>query len=285
MSDQKSYTCICGKIFDNPQKFNGHKANCKAHLLNKYGNLDSYTESRKRGAKKLSAYRTQIGETNKLTKFDQWLSEQHTCELCGKVMTAYYGSGRFCSVLCAKSFATKDKRNIINAQVSNTLKLKFNHTVSCIHCGASIIVGIDRYLDNCICLSCINAQRELRKQNKLMLREEFAIHIKLSESPYSEFDTAYLNSNDTDGQYYYLVKHDDNNAIVKRAKVPLYRYNIEMELNRHLKSSEIIHHIDGNHLNDDRSNLIVLTRSIHNKLHHGHLTLKEILDNHLYIYK
>jgi len=33
----KEYRCICGKVFDNPQKFNGHKSNCKEHILNKYG--------------------------------------------------------------------------------------------------------------------------------------------------------------------------------------------------------------------------------------------------------
>ena len=27
----KTYTCICGKTFDNPQKFNGHKSNCIIH--------------------------------------------------------------------------------------------------------------------------------------------------------------------------------------------------------------------------------------------------------------
>lgn len=28
----KTYECICGKTFDNPQKFNGHKTHCVDHL-------------------------------------------------------------------------------------------------------------------------------------------------------------------------------------------------------------------------------------------------------------
>ena len=38
----KEYHCICGKIFDNPQKFNGHKQGCKEHIINKYGSVEYY---------------------------------------------------------------------------------------------------------------------------------------------------------------------------------------------------------------------------------------------------
>ena len=33
----KTYRCICGKEFSDPQAFNGHKSRCEAHLKNKYG--------------------------------------------------------------------------------------------------------------------------------------------------------------------------------------------------------------------------------------------------------
>ena len=33
------YQCICGKTFDNAQKFNGHKSHCVTHQLSKYGNV------------------------------------------------------------------------------------------------------------------------------------------------------------------------------------------------------------------------------------------------------
>ena len=35
------YICECGKEFDNPQKFNGHKTHCKIHLAC-VGKLDNY---------------------------------------------------------------------------------------------------------------------------------------------------------------------------------------------------------------------------------------------------
>lgn len=43
------------------------------------------------------------------------------CENCGKDHDGSYGSGRFCSVKCAKGFATKNKREEINKKVSKSL--------------------------------------------------------------------------------------------------------------------------------------------------------------------
>ena len=37
-----------------------------------------------------------------------------TCEDCKKEITIVYGSGRFCSAKCARSFSTKNKRQEIN---------------------------------------------------------------------------------------------------------------------------------------------------------------------------
>lgn len=46
------------------------------------------------------------------------------CENCGKEHNGSYGSGRFCSKFCARSFSTKYNRNEINKKISNTLKAK-----------------------------------------------------------------------------------------------------------------------------------------------------------------
>jgi len=43
------------------------------------------------------------------------------CENCFCGHDGSYGSGRFCSNKCAKSFATKDKRKEINKKVSESL--------------------------------------------------------------------------------------------------------------------------------------------------------------------
>jgi len=44
------------------------------------------------------------------------------CERCNQEIEEAYGSGRFCSKKCAKSFSTSEKRNEINDRVRCTLK-------------------------------------------------------------------------------------------------------------------------------------------------------------------
>ena len=44
------------------------------------------------------------------------------CENCEEIHDGNYGSGRFCSIKCSKSFSTKNNRKSISEKVSNTLK-------------------------------------------------------------------------------------------------------------------------------------------------------------------
>lgn len=48
-----------------------------------------------------------------------------------------------------------------------------------------------------------------------------------------------------------------------------HRYVMEQHLGRKLNSNEIVHHIDGNGLNNDISNLEVMSRSEHMKHHYA----------------
>ncbi len=48
---------------------------------------------------------------------------------------------------------------------------------------------------------------------------------------------------------------------------PVYRLMIELEQGRELTSDELVHHIDGNHKNNALSNLVVVTRSEHHRIH------------------
>lgn len=52
------------------------------------------------------------------------------CELCHKEHDGSYGSGRFCSAKCARSFSTKAKRKQINKKVSQTLSGRKGHKKS-----------------------------------------------------------------------------------------------------------------------------------------------------------
>lgn len=49
------------------------------------------------------------------------------CENCKNEHDGFYGSGRFCSEKCSKSFSTKEKRKLINKKVSKKLKNKTSH--------------------------------------------------------------------------------------------------------------------------------------------------------------
>lgn len=46
-----------------------------------------------------------------------------------------------------------------------------------------------------------------------------------------------------------------------------YRALVEGILGRPLKQSEVVHHIDGNPLNNDHSNLVVMEDNMHRHLH------------------
>jgi hypothetical protein len=99
----KEYVCECGKIFSTPNSFNGHKSTCKEHHLAKYGNLDVYTSRYKTSIKTLKETNAKKVCTLKTQRELKWISEKHTCEKCGKVMTEKFGSGRFCSRACANT--------------------------------------------------------------------------------------------------------------------------------------------------------------------------------------
>ena len=123
--ESKKFICVCGAEFDNAQKFNSHKSHCKEHYLHKYGNLNRYTEHK--SAKHTAAKSAlQLKADNaKQAKLDLWLSEQHKCERCGKIMTEKFGSGRFCSRACANARDISDEtKEKISKSLSKPAELK-----------------------------------------------------------------------------------------------------------------------------------------------------------------
>lgn len=46
-----------------------------------------------------------------------------------------------------------------------------------------------------------------------------------------------------------------------------HRHVMELKLGRKLGSAEVVHHVDGNPLNNDPDNLVTLSRSEHQRLH------------------
>lgn len=103
----KIYTCECGKVFHTRQAFCGHQSFCRIHLgderyekvcLLRKKACDAMNEANKK--------REDDGTISRKTKnspvrLRRWIAEQHQCERCGKIMTEFYGAGRFCSLHCA----------------------------------------------------------------------------------------------------------------------------------------------------------------------------------------
>ena len=131
------YICECGKEFETPNSFNGHKAHCKIHL-----GLTKYEENKKQMAlksKKGAKIKHEKAELKKLEELTKWVSEQHICEKCGKIMTSKFGSGRFCSRACANSREQTPELNLKRSKTSNRTK---QHTISIRH-----IQALNTYLD------------------------------------------------------------------------------------------------------------------------------------------
>lgn len=202
---------------------------------------------------------------------------RYICEKCNKPHSGNYGSGRFCSSFCARSFSTS-KDNLAEKKV-----------IYCSKCNAKIAVNKRASSINFICDSCRNIEKERIRQAKkdkfLIKKHEQLEKYNVTTSPYKEFDTVYENIDSHNDRYLYFTKHNSNNKIVKRCKVYLYRYNIEYLLGRRLSENEVIHHIDFNHFNNDLDNLIVVNRNIHSKIHANKITIEDVIMDKLFIFK
>lgn len=105
-----NYECVCGANFTDSQRFNSHKANCAVHLDN-CGKLEARKLSKSKAAETGRRYLSMYAQVKHNNKLMQWIDEKHTCEKCGKIMTEYYGSGRFCSRACANSHKQSPEQN------------------------------------------------------------------------------------------------------------------------------------------------------------------------------
>ena len=63
------------------------------------------------------------------------------CENCGKEHDGSYGSGRFCSKECARSYSSKQNKNELKE-------------AKCINCGKSILINKKASVLTCRCNEC-----------------------------------------------------------------------------------------------------------------------------------
>lgn len=115
------FKCVCGKEFKSKHALGGHQGYCKVYL-----GEDKYLEiinKNKEGQLKAKQTLLNNGKIKKEQELQQWISEKHKCEKCGKVMTEKYASGRFCSKECARGFSNyKGVYNPITKLKNETLK-------------------------------------------------------------------------------------------------------------------------------------------------------------------
>lgn len=159
------YICTCGKQFDNSQAYNGHRCHCKQYQIETYGE-EHYQKNKEliltRCANASKTLRNNLLK-KKQEELEKWISEQHTCEHCGKIMTEKYGSGRFCSKICGCSHRHLSENS--RKKISETLKAHFEKTTNkkeppkCSICGKPL----KKQPKTGLCQDCLRYTEEGRK--------------------------------------------------------------------------------------------------------------------------
>ena len=242
----KIYKCICGKKFDKPQQFNGHKQGCKIHLVDKYGSLENYYIIKNRNhdhGKTVQARNIKKKEQ----ELQQWISEKHTCEKCGKVMTEKWGSGRFCSNSCAnahnqsvetraligRGVSTSEKfiKNNVNKQVyyeqQKRLKIKeYNkHPTICQICGSSL--SYEKRTCKTCCPDCTNEYR--RRLRNEYIAENGLIEFQKKGYKYGWYKGYHC---DSSWELAYVMYHLDYNIPIERNNRTFFEYTFEGVIHR-----------------------------------------------------
>lgn len=119
---EKEFVCqFCSKVSPTIQSHCNHEKYCKLNpqqnkrkgrVLRKElcPHCGQYFNAGKKYEKHVNACRQRKVKRNygvKITseqQLQEWVSQEHVCEYCGKIMTSFYGTGRFCSPSCARSF-------------------------------------------------------------------------------------------------------------------------------------------------------------------------------------
>ena len=147
------------------------------------------------------------------------------CENCGKEHNGSYGSGRFCSSKCARSFSTKMNRDKINKKVSNTFKNKIRNgdvdflhykTYNCKYCNKEYTI----LTTQCSRLYCSKECKErwLNEKSKRGGYREGSV--KSHHGHYKGFIL------DSTWELAFLIYHLDNGSNIKRCTKKFeYEYN------------------------------------------------------------
>ena len=299
---QKYYKCICGREFDNPQKFNGHKSNCEVHLKNK-GTFNLHIEKHNYSRKCANIKKSMLAKERKQQELKQWISEKHICEKCGKVMTEKFGSGRFCSRKCSNS---RIKTEEVKNKVSQSLKGRIAYTKPD---GSITFVKSDDVIDksyqkgnfklsNCDSIenftSYLNAKKiKIKRVKKSKITIEAIEYLnQYNQKIFDDYQQfLFTKAKDKDlTKYslpskiiskYYVIKNDNCNRSFN-GYLFTHIALAQAILDRELTDYEIVHHINRNKLDNRADNIIVFdSKASHAKFHYSKYYLLERLPDTL----
>ena len=147
------------------------------------------------------------------------------CEKCGKVIDVVYGSGRFCSEKCARSFATKnvshrEKKEAVCTKCGKICFIKKNASVKtaicedcmvskCSKCGKTI----SAFTKSGLCRDCnrhLPKSEEQKTKQSVAMKEKGYVRWKIHSSSSSAeiLVASILNSNNVPFVSEYRVKND-----------------------------------------------------------------------------
>lgn len=176
-----------------------------------------------------------------------------TCNICGKKFEkkpSKVGERNYCSHKCLG--------------ISNGVRNRKSHSMVCDHCG-KVFIHCNRHGNRNKHFFC---SRECgwaaKKRKELVYCEWCGCQFEKKRS-----DIKRTNHNLCDRGCYQdfinLFQAGSKNQIVS-GKV-LYRQLAEINLGRALANNEEVHHIDGDHCNNNKENLIVISKSKHMSIH------------------
>ena len=221
------YTCICGKQFDNSQAYNGHRCHCKQYQIETYGE-EHYQKNKEliltRCANASKTLRNNLLK-KKQEELEKWISEQHACEHCGKIMTEKYGSGRFCCKSCANSRHhsenTRKKMSIaLKGKPSWNRGTKPKKEVRCKLCGKLL----KKQPKTGLCQDCLRYTEEGKKLKSIKAQESQKIIIaegrhkgwqpRNIKSKSEEYFAQILDTNKIEYKREFPVKHINQNYLL-----------------------------------------------------------------------
>ena len=183
------------------------------------------------------------------------------CKCCGKPFKAYESSKRlYCSKSCAIT------KNWEKRERARKVKLV------CRSCGKEFELNAceTRVKENKVHYCSAKCRDEGRKSGKVIACKQCGKQFYSIRNDFCSQKCArdYRSANMDHKTYMengYLVKFE--NGYNKKGNVKLHRAVMEEKLGRRLTPDEVVHHKDGNKLNNDISNLEVMSRGDHSRLH------------------